>query len=138
MMDHVLTRLPIKSVFRFKFVSRLWYSTIVRLNLLLSTLNYVHFLAHHPPSDASIKSRHDFYLFCCDDEEMMIKLFLILASEGSVKVCCDSYQWLGDLSLVGSYNGLRWLASLSGLLHDSKPDSQGLTRFSVWIHFERH
>ncbi|XP_074281099.1 F-box/kelch-repeat protein At3g23880-like isoform X1 [Silene latifolia] len=102
--QNILTRLPIKSVVRFKLVSKLWYST-----LSSSKFGHTHFKFHHPSSPTLsllIRSNDKFHFLSCEsDEQFDVKLV-------SFEVDIDVGNEI--LVLVGTCNGLVCLGSSSG------------------------
>ncbi|XP_074283646.1 F-box/kelch-repeat protein At3g23880-like [Silene latifolia] len=98
--QHILTRLPIKSIVRFKSVSKIWYST-----LSSSRFAFDHFKFPKPSTTQSLLIRSDNKFQIMSYENAEIDLV-------NIEVDFD----VGDenVVLVGSCNGLVCLGSTSG------------------------
>ncbi|KAK9663963.1 hypothetical protein RND81_14G009500 [Saponaria officinalis] len=80
--QEILTRLPVKSIFRFKSVSKQWYSTLSSSDFAISHLKKSPFFHHTAPVHTLfIKAGMNYYLFSYDDhhnsndfEDHLVKL----------------------------------------------------------------
>ncbi|XP_074284020.1 F-box/kelch-repeat protein At3g23880-like [Silene latifolia] len=106
--EEILTRLPVKSVLRFKSVSKQWYTTLSSSDFANAHLNKSPFF--HPSAPLNtlfIKSGKNYYLSYTDDpisgnfEDNLVKL--------------DSELWVENerLVLTGCCNGLVCLTAIS-------------------------
>ncbi|XP_074283640.1 F-box/kelch-repeat protein At3g23880-like [Silene latifolia] len=114
MNEEILTRLPVKSVLRFKSVSKQWYSTLSSFNfanthLLKSPLS-------HPSASVNtlfIKCRLNCYLFSYDDDDNDDQISSNVQGN-LVKLNIDFDDEEDDLQLTGCCNGLICLSNTFG------------------------
>ncbi|KNA03560.1 hypothetical protein SOVF_207960 [Spinacia oleracea] len=104
--QHILPKLPVKSLFKFKSVSKQWYSTLssyqfANTHFKLSPSSHTQFIF--------IQNRNDFYLFSCNDDGDEIGDY---CKKNLLKLGFDFND--EELVLIGSCNGLVCLASFSG------------------------
>ncbi|XP_074284068.1 F-box/kelch-repeat protein At3g23880-like [Silene latifolia] len=98
--EEILTRLPIKSILRFKSVSKQWYSTLSSSNFANAHLIKSPF--SHPSAPVEtlfIKCGNNFYLSSCDDDQIsgnfqdnLVKLDVDFANEENFCLltgCCN-------------------------------------------------
>ncbi|XP_074283800.1 F-box protein CPR1-like [Silene latifolia] len=108
--QEILTRLPIKSILRFKSVSKQWYSTLsssdfANAHLLKSPLAY----PSAPVDTLFIKSGKNYYLFSYNDDQISGNF-----EDNLVKLDVDRGFEKFDVELTGSCNGLVCLTPSSG------------------------
>lgn len=106
----ILIRLPIKTLIRFKSVSKCWYSIISS-----PQFGNAHFKLR--PFSLStqclfVKAGQSFKLFCYDDDDDEIVGYF--GSKGFIEIYTDFDLHDNDLHLVGSIDGLVCLSSLLG------------------------
>lgn len=106
---HILTKLPIKSVLRFKSVSKLWYSTLSssQFALTFSKLSS----SFHPTSPIQflfIQNDYTYYLYSYNDDDEIITSYTSFKNLQELGSSDNKYI------LVGSCNGLICLASSFG------------------------
>ncbi|XP_074284074.1 putative F-box/kelch-repeat protein At1g13200 [Silene latifolia] len=98
----ILTRLPVKSILRFKSVSKQWYSTLSSSNF--ATFHLMKFPLFHPSAPVNtlfIESDNNFYLFSYKDDDQIPGNL----EDNLVKLEFD-YDLENNLKLTGCCNGL--------------------------------
>ncbi|KAH9609222.1 hypothetical protein KSS87_000482 [Heliosperma pusillum] len=98
--EMILTRLPIKSILRFKSVSKLWYSTISSSRFAFAHLKFPN---PSPTESLLIRNGNKFKIMSYENGEIDLV---------SLEVDFDVVD--EDMVLVGSCNGLVGLGSTSG------------------------
>ncbi|XP_074283812.1 F-box/kelch-repeat protein At3g23880-like [Silene latifolia] len=107
--QEILTRLPIKSILRFKSVSKQWYSTLsssdfAKTHLIKSPFAY----PSAPVNTLFIKSGKNLYLFSYNDDQISGNF-----EDNLVKIDLELGFEKDELELTGSCNGLVCLTPVS-------------------------
>ncbi|XP_074281695.1 F-box/kelch-repeat protein At3g23880-like [Silene latifolia] len=101
--EEILTRLPVKSIIRFKSVSKQWYSTVSSSEFANAQLIKSPFPHPSAPIDTLfIKCGKNCYLFSCDDDEQICAN----SEDNLVKLDVDFGVGKYNLELTGCCNGL--------------------------------
>ncbi|XP_074284063.1 F-box/kelch-repeat protein At3g23880-like [Silene latifolia] len=111
--DEILTRLPVKSILRFKSVSKQWYSTLSSSKF--ATFHLMKFPLFHPSAPVNtlfIESDNNFYLFSDDDDDDDDQIPCKLEDK-LVKLEVD-FDVENNLNLTGCCNGLVCLSQHKG------------------------
>ncbi|CAO2830094.1 unnamed protein product [Amaranthus hypochondriacus] len=114
--QHIMRRLPIKSLIKFKSVSKQWYATISSHHFALT---HFKFSPYSFPSSIVqflfIQNRNNYYLFTCNDEVGDdIGNTIDTSNPNLVKISFNFHDDIdNELVLIGSCNGLVCLASFS-------------------------
>ncbi|XP_010680684.1 F-box/kelch-repeat protein At3g23880 [Beta vulgaris subsp. vulgaris] len=111
--QHILTRLPVKSLLQFKSVSKQWYFSLSSYQFAHTHFQLSSFsLSSTPTQFMFIQNLSNFYLFSCDDHDGdEIGSITVDRNKNLVKL---GFDFDGDnLVLIGCCNGLVCLASFS-------------------------
>ncbi|CAO2830095.1 unnamed protein product [Amaranthus hypochondriacus] len=114
--QHIMRRLPIKSLIKFKSVSKQWYSTISSHHFALTHFKFSPYsIPFSIVQFLFIQNRNNYYLFTYDDEVGDDSRNSIDTSiPNLVKLRFNFHDDIDDeLVLIGSCNGLVCLASFS-------------------------
>ncbi|XP_074284047.1 F-box/kelch-repeat protein At3g23880-like [Silene latifolia] len=108
--EEILTRLPIKSILRFKSVSKQWYSTLSSSDF--ANAHLIKSLFSHPSAPVDtllIENDKNYYIFSYDDDDQISGNF----EDNLVKLDVDFGVGKDHLRLTGCCNGLVCLTSAS-------------------------
>ncbi|XP_074281086.1 F-box/kelch-repeat protein At3g23880-like [Silene latifolia] len=109
--EEILTRLPVKSIIRFKSVSKQWYFTLSSSDFANAHLIKSPFPHPSTPIDTLfIKCGENCYIFSCDDDDQICANF----EDNLVKLDVDFGVGKDHLELTGCCNGLICLTQCYG------------------------